>query len=101
MHKLLRKKQYPHKKLHCTSYIRVVNGPTSSGPKPNIQAQIRPEPKNYFEAQIMLEKTKVQLGLKNLAMLPSYFNYIFVRLRQKVRLKPKFLSTQARPDLRF
>ena len=40
---------------------------------------------------------KVKLGLKNLAMLPSYFDYIFVHLRQKVRLRPelspKFLST--------
>ena len=40
---------------------------------------------------------KVKLGLKNLAMLPSYFDYIFVHLRQKARLRPdlspKFLST--------
>ena len=37
----------------------------------------------------MLEKkTKVKLGLKNLAMLPSYFDYIFEHLRQKVRLRP-------------
>ena len=35
------------------------------------------------------KKTKVKLGLKNLAMLPSYFDYIFVHLRQKVRLRPK------------
>ena len=45
-------------------------------------------------------------------MLLRYFNYIFVRLRQKVRLKPelspKFLSTlgpnptrKARPDLQL
>ena len=46
------------------------------------------------------------LGLKNLAMLPSYFDYIFVHVRQKVRLRPdlspKFLSTlgpnPARPE---
>ena len=40
---------------------------------------------------------KVKLGLKNLAMLPSYFDYMFVRLTQKVSLSPevspKFLST--------
>ena len=40
------------------------------------------------------------LGLKNLAMLLSYFDYIFVHLRQKVRLRPKlspkFLSTLGR-----
>ena len=56
------------------------------------------------------KKRKVKLGLKNLAMLPSYFDYIFVHLRQKVRLwpekSPKFLSpldpnptrTRARPE---
>ena len=35
--------------------------------------------------------------MKNSAMLPDYFDYIFVHLRQKVRLRPesspKFLST--------
>ena len=40
---------------------------------------------------------KFKLSLKNLAMLPSYFDYIFEHLRQKVRLRPesspKFLST--------
>ena len=40
---------------------------------------------------------KVKLGLKNLAMLPSHFDYIFVHQEQKVRLRhelsPKFLST--------
>ena len=44
----------------------------------------------------MLEKTR-KLRVKNLAMLPRYVDYIFVHLRQKVRLKPdlspKFLST--------
>ena len=45
-------------------------------------------------------------------MLPSYFDYIFVRVRQKARLRPdlspKFLSTlgpnptrKARPDLQL
>ena len=36
------------------------------------------------------------MGLKNLAMLPSYFDYIFEHLRQKARLRPelslKFLT---------
>ena len=52
------------------------------------------------------------LGLKNLALLPSYFDYIFVHLRQKARLRsdlnPKFLSTlgpnpnrKARSDLQL
>ena len=54
------------------------------------------------------KKTKVKLGLKDLAMLPCYFDYIFVDLRQKVRLRPdlspKFSSTlgpnpaQTRPE---
>ena len=29
------------------------------------------------------KKNKVKLGLKTLAMLPSYFDHIFVPLRQK------------------
>ena len=51
---------------------------------------------------------KIKLGTKNLAMLLSYFDYIFVHLRQKLRLRPelsrKFLSTsgpnpaQTRPE---
>ena len=41
-------------------------------------------------------------------MLPSYFDYIFVHLRQKVRFKPEILSTlgpnptrKAWPDLQL
>ena len=45
----------------------------------------------------MPEKTQKLSCLKNLAMLPSYFDYIFVNRRLKVRLRPesspKFLST--------
>ena len=45
----------------------------------------------------MAEKKKVKLDSKNLAMLPIYFDYIFVHFRQKARLRPelspKFLST--------
>ena len=44
----------------------------------------------------MAEK-KRKLSLKNLATLPVYFDYCFVHLKQKVRLRPelssKFLST--------
>ena len=58
------------------------------------------------------KKTKVKLGQKNLAMLPSYFDYIVVHQRQKERfrpeLSPKFLLTsgpnptrKARPDLQL
>ena len=52
------------------------------------------------------------LGLKNLAMLPSYFDCVFVYLKQKAHLRPdlspKFLTTlgpnptrKARPDLQL
>ena len=50
------------------------------------------------------KNSRVKLGLKNLAMLPNYFEYIFVHLRNKARLRPelspKFLSTLAptRPE---
>ena len=58
------------------------------------------------------KKTKVKLGLKNLAMLPSYFGYIFVHLRQKLRLRPEIFvnlkpepgpnpTRKARPDLQL
>ena len=67
--------------------IRVVNGPTTPGPNPKTNLKPKSCPK----------KTKVTLGLKNLALSPIYFEYIFVHLRQKVRLRPelspKFLST--------
>ena len=81
-----------------------------------VQARIRkykPKPENLFEAQIMPGKTRrVKLGLKNLTMLPSYFDYFFVRQRPKVRLRsklsPKYLSAfgpnptqKARPDLQL
>ena len=43
------------------------------------------------------KKQNLRLGLKTLAMLVSYFDYIFVHLRQEARLRPelspKFLST--------
>ena len=45
----------------------------------------------------MPEKPKVKLGLKNFVILSSYFDYVFVHLEQKARLRPelcpKFLST--------
>ena len=57
----------------------------------------------------MPEKIR-KLGLKNLAILPNYFGYIFVQLKQKARLRPelspKFLSTlgpnpaRTRPELK-
>ena len=41
------------------------------------------------------KKPKVKLGLKNLAMLPSYFDYTVVlrKVRLRPELSPKFLST--------
>ena len=46
----------------------------------------------------MPKNPKVKLGLKNLAMLPGYFDYIFeYRIKKTVPLRselsPKFLST--------
>ena len=35
------------------------------------------------------KKTKVKLHLKNLAVLPSYFDYSFMHLRQKIRFRPE------------
>ena len=77
---------------------RVVNGPTSSGPNPKL----------IWSPNHARKNPNVKLGMKNSAMLPDYFDYIFVRLRQKVRLRPesspKFLSTlslnpaRARPE---
>ena len=47
---------------------------------------------------------KVIVGTKNLAMLQSYFDYIFVHLRQKARLRPKlspkFVNFRPKPDLK-
>ena len=46
-----------------------------------------------------MSEKKRKLGLKNLAMLPSYFDFIFVHLRQKARLRrelsPNFRQLQA------
>ena len=43
---------------------------------------------------------KVKVDLKNLAMSSSYFDYVFVHLRQKARLRPelnpKFRQLEAR-----
>ena len=58
-----------------------------------------PNPKTNLKSQLRPKKPKVKLGLKNLAMLPSYFDYIFVHLRQKVRLRPE-LSPKFFVDVR-
>ena len=71
-----------------------------------------PKPKTNLKPKSCPKKPKVKLGLKYLAMLQSYLDYIFVHLRRKVclrpELSPKFLSTlgpnltrKARPDLRL
>ena len=71
---------------------------------------ISPNPKTNLKPKSCPKKTKVKIGLKNLAMLLSCFEYIFVHSRQKARLRPelslKFFSTlgptrKARPDLQF
>ena len=90
----------------CACGYRVVNGPTGSDPNP---ARIRKLISSPNHAQ---KSPKVKLGLKNLAMLQSYIDYVFVHLKQKVRLRPelspKFLSTlgpnptrKARHDLQL
>ena len=81
--------------------LRVVNGPTNSGPNPARTQKYKPEPgpnpKTNSKPESCPKKPKVKLSHKNLAMLPNYFGYIFMHLRQKVRLRPelspKFLST--------
>ena len=44
-------------------------------PGPKLKTNLNPKP--------CPKKHENKLGLKNLAMLPSYFDYIFVQLRQK------------------
>ena len=92
---------------------RVVNGPTRSGPEPEtISRNSAWTRKLIWSPNHAPKNPKVELGLKNLAILPSYFDYFFVHQRQKVRLRPelspKFLSTlgpnptrKARPDLQL
>ena len=84
--------------INTQTQSTVVIGPTSSGPNPKINLKPKSFPKN----------PKVKLGLKNLEMLLSYFNYIFVQLRQKVRLRPElnpifcqaWARTRPEPDLK-
>ena len=64
----------------CIIRLRVVSGPTSSGPNPKTNLKPKSCPK---------KTPKVKLGLKNLAMFSSYFDYIFVHLRQKVCFTPE------------
>ena len=45
----------------------------------------------------MLKNPKAKLDLKNLSMLPSYFDYIFVHRTQKAQLKPK-IFVDFRPE---
>ena len=52
-----------------------------------------PNPKTNLKPKSCAKNSKVKLGLQNLVILPSYFDYIFVHLRQKVRLRPE-LSPQ-------
>ena len=55
---------------------------SESGSNPNIS--LNPARKLIWSPNHAPQKTKVKLGLKNLTMLLSYFDYIFVHLRQKV-----------------
>ena len=90
--------------------------PTSLGPNPARTRKYKPEPgpnpKTNLKPKSSPKNPKVKLGLKNLAMLPSYFDYIFVSRRLESNLRPesspKFLSTlgpnptrKARPELQL
>ena len=46
-------------------------------------------PKINLKPKSCPKDPKVELGLKNLAISPSHFDYFFVHLRQKVRLRPE------------
>ena len=87
-----------------STFIRVVHGPTSSSSNQARTRKLIQKP-NYAR-----KNPKVKLSLKTLAKLLKYFDYIFVHLKQKVRLRPElspaFLSIlgpnptrKARPDL--
>ena len=97
--------------MYCVMYdirSRVANGPTSWGPNPFRTRKYKPEPcpnpKTNLKPKSCPKKTKVKLGLKNLARLPSYFAYIFVHLKQKARLRPELsqnfcqLPARTRPE---
>ena len=66
-------------------YHRVVNGPTSSGPNParNYKPKLGPNPKINLKPKSRPKKPKVELELKNLAILPSYFDSFFVHQDKK------------------
>ena len=70
---------------------RVVNGPANSGPKPARTRKNKPKPKPHSKTNLKPKScpknTKVKLGLKSLAMLPSYFDYVFVQIRLKAHLR--------------
>ena len=60
----------------------------SLGPNPARTRKYKPEPDP--KTNLAPKKTKVKLlGLKNLAVRPSYFDDIFVHLRQKAGLRPE------------
>ena len=49
----------------------------------------------------MPKNPKVKFGLKNLAMMPNYFDYTFVQLRQKARLRARikpYIFVNFRPE---
>ena len=83
-----------HKNIHCLKFFgfeselqtgRLVQAWT----RPESE-NISPNPKTNWRPKSCPKNPKIKLGLKNLAMLPNYFDYIFVHLRQKVRLGLKY-----------
>ena len=68
--------------LFCR-YVRVVNGPTNSGPNRPESENINPNPKTNLKSKSCPKKRESLNGLKNLAMLPGYFDYILVHRKTK------------------
>ena len=87
--------------MHCNAQIRVVNGPTSSAPNLALTHKYKPKPgpspKTNLKPKSCPKTPECKVRYEKLTMLPDYFDYIFVHLRQKERLRPesspKFLST--------
>ena len=83
------------------SWLRVVNGPTVSGSKPartrNYKPKPGPNPKINLKPKSCPKKPESLVRSLKFEIMPSNFDYLFVHLRQKVRLRPelspKFLST--------
>ena len=83
----LQNSQQQTKNFYLNVGARVVNGPTGLGPNPKTNLKPKSCPK------------KPKVKSENLTMLPSYFDCIFVHLRQKVRFSPEiFVKFRSEPQ---